>query len=124
MIDIVVNNKTINITNKSNEIILSGDDNNIIIEIEQRDIKTDVLARQDIGIDFFGIPYDILNVVYVSNMAIFESIEHKLSNTLYVVKKGKNILAIYIGAFFLKEIILSENESNVGFPYVFPIKLL
>lgn len=117
MIDIVVNNKTINVTNKSNEIILSGDNNDILVEIEQRDIKANFLARQDIGINFFGIPYDILNVVYVGNMIIFESIENKLSNTLYVVKKDKSTLAIYMGAIFLKEVKMGD----VGFPYTFPL---
>lgn len=120
MIDIVVNNKTINVTNKSNEIILSGDNNDILIEIEQRDIKANFLARQDIGIDFFGIPYDILNVVYVSSEMAFESIEHKISTTLYVVKNDKDTLAIYLGATFLKEVSV-ETEKSVGFPYNFPI---
>jgi hypothetical protein len=120
MIHIVVNNKTINVTNKSNEIILSGDNNDILIEIEQRDIKADILARQDIGIDFFGIPYDILNVVYVNSVMMFESIEHKLSNTLYIVKNDKNTFAIYLGDVFLKEVKV-EKEKNVGFPYDFPI---
>lgn len=120
MIDIVVNNKTINVTNKSNEIILSGDNNDILIEIEQRDIKADILAKQDIGLDFFGIPYEILNVVYVGSMTIFESIEHKLSNTLYVVKVWENIVSIYLGAIHLKDIKIEEGK-NIGFPYNFPI---
>lgn len=117
MIDIVVKKKIIDVTNKSNEITLTGDDNNILVEIEQRNIKADILARQDIGINFFGIPYDILNVVYVGNMIIFESIENKLSNTLYVVKKDKSTLAIYMGAIFLKEVKMGD----VGFPYTFPL---
>jgi hypothetical protein len=122
MIDIVVNNKTINVTNKSNEITLTGDDNNILVEIEQRNMKTDFLAKQDIGINFFGIPYDILNVVYADSMAIFIGIEPKLSNTLYVVRKNESILAIYLGDVFIKEIKV-EKENYVGFPYIFPFKL-
>ena len=120
MIDIVVNNKTINVTNKPNEIILSGINNDILIEIEQRDIKADILAKQDIGLDFFGIPYEILNVVYVNSVMMFESIEHKLSNTLYIVKTDINTFAIYLGDVFLKEVKV-EKEKNVGFPYDFPI---